>query len=417
MKIVIYLCILLFTIQISAQEIRELQPKIQPLDFSIEGEKEFEKQQQHLAEVIDLLKRGVELDSLPELDQNVFNENIGENDSYWDITNAACSWYCGGGPQEVSASSSLKSQGNTNYLSEYAHDLNYKTAWVEGVKGYGVGEYLLYTFDAYAPRITNIIVVNGYVKSEKAWRENSRVKKLKMYIDDQPYAILNLKDERAANHFTVKPIGIEDRSNLEPYYDKTYTIKFEILEVYPGDKYEDTVISEIYFDGIDVHCFAVGTLITMADRSEKPIEEIKVGEKIISYDFDSASYFETEVTELADVIHNNLIKITWSDDSSVTCTQDHPFLNTEGQWMSFDPKKTKKDYMYDTVLELGTGSTMKTLNGLLSVRNIEILRSSQWTYTIVGLEKGNVFFANNVAVGTEPLRLKKKGKILEAIQK
>jgi hypothetical protein len=31
------------------------------------------------------------------------------------------------------------------------------------------------------------------------------------------------------------------------------TLKFEILEVYPGTRHKDTVISEIYFDGIDVH--------------------------------------------------------------------------------------------------------------------------------------------------------------------
>ncbi|WP_449508538.1 hypothetical protein [Dawidia soli] len=30
-------------------------------------------------------------------------------------------------------------------------------------------------------------------------------------------------------------------------------MKFEILEVYEGAKYDDTVISEIFFDGIDVH--------------------------------------------------------------------------------------------------------------------------------------------------------------------
>jgi len=30
-------------------------------------------------------------------------------------------------------------------------------------------------------------------------------------------------------------------------------MKFEILEVFKGDKYDDTAISEIYFDGIDVH--------------------------------------------------------------------------------------------------------------------------------------------------------------------
>jgi hypothetical protein len=30
-------------------------------------------------------------------------------------------------------------------------------------------------------------------------------------------------------------------------------LKFEIIEVYKGLKYNDTAITEIYFDGIDVH--------------------------------------------------------------------------------------------------------------------------------------------------------------------
>jgi hypothetical protein len=40
------------------------------------------------------------------------------------------------------------------------------------------------------------------------------------------------------------------------YNDKNaanWTLKFEILDVYPGEKYEDTAISELYFDGVDVH--------------------------------------------------------------------------------------------------------------------------------------------------------------------
>lgn len=32
-----------------------------------------------------------------------------------------------------------------------------------------------------------------------------------------------------------------------------WTLKFEIAEVYKGTKYDDVVITEIYFDGIDVH--------------------------------------------------------------------------------------------------------------------------------------------------------------------
>lgn len=87
-----------------------------------------------------------------------------EMKGYWDAIGDGCSWYCGGGPDSVWASSSLKPMAGLNYKADNAHDLSYKTAWVEGVPGNGIGQYLVYRFSAQAPRITKIIVVNGYVK-------------------------------------------------------------------------------------------------------------------------------------------------------------------------------------------------------------------------------------------------------------
>src|SRR5690554_4971369 len=46
----------------------------------------------------------------------------------WDIIGGGCSWYCGGGPNEITASSSLSSQGDNTYEAKNAHDLSYKTA-------------------------------------------------------------------------------------------------------------------------------------------------------------------------------------------------------------------------------------------------------------------------------------------------
>lgn len=187
-------------------------------------------------------------------EQNILqycNEGI---ESIWDTDEAGCSWYCGGGPRKISASSHLTGQGENTYTPENAHDFSYKDAWVEGVNGYGIGEYLLYEFAPGSPRITDIIVVNGYVKSKKAWQENSRVKKLRVYYKDEPLADLLLEDSRTEQYFKFDPIGYGDRSNIKLLEKKEpWTLKFEILDVYKGSKYDDTVISEIYFDGIDVH--------------------------------------------------------------------------------------------------------------------------------------------------------------------
>ena len=156
-----------------------------------------------------------------------------------------CSWYCGGQIDSVTASSALADR----YAAENAHDFSIVTAWVEGVEGNGEGEYIKYAFPGTCPRITTVLIHNGYVKNWDVWRDNGRVKKLLMYYNDKPYVILHLQDTANLQSFDVGILGHEERSEASP----AWSIKFEILEVYPGEKYEDTVITEIYFDGIDVH--------------------------------------------------------------------------------------------------------------------------------------------------------------------
>ena len=155
-----------------------------------------------------------------------------------------CSWYCGGQIDSVTASSALADR----YAAEKAHDFSIVTAWVEGVDGNGEGEYLRYSFPGTCPRITTVLIHNGYVKNWDVWCDNARVKRLLMYYNDEPYAILNLQDTMGLQSFDVGVLGYEDKDSAP-----AWSIKFEILEVYPGKKYEDTAITEIYFDGIDVH--------------------------------------------------------------------------------------------------------------------------------------------------------------------
>ena len=184
-----------------------------------------------------------EYDSLTDADKDEYGESI--KPYYWyTFDGENCSWYCSFHFDEfkITASSYLPSEGYVNYIPDNALDLNYKKVWAEGVDGDGIGEYLIYHLGEMGGEyynISQIIVASGYVKDEELWKNNGRVKKLKVYIDNKPFAILLLEDIRSEQHFNVEPI----------FLNKKKQIKFEILEVYPGEKYSDTVISEIYFDG------------------------------------------------------------------------------------------------------------------------------------------------------------------------
>ena len=235
--------------------------KIKEINFGPELEalfnkREFIYERLNAIDSTDLKPTLEELELIAKLDETVGDQ--------WDAIGGGCSWYCGGGDCTVTASSELMSKSELlNYVAENAFDLQFKNAWTEGVKGNGIGEFLSYSFPAKHPRINEIIVVNGYVKSKAAYKNNSRVKTLAVYYNNKTLAILHLKDIRGKQSFGFSPIGntrteryLKETNSWQTKIDSAqgdWVLKFEILEVYEGDKYEDTVISEIYFDGLDVH--------------------------------------------------------------------------------------------------------------------------------------------------------------------
>ena len=174
------------------------------------------------------------------------------DEEYFYLTEGpGCSFYCGCMIGEQKASSTLKQQGKQDYKASNIHDLDFSTTWVEGAEGYGIGEWVEYTLPAYNPRITELLIANGYVRTKKLWEENSRVKVLDIEVNGKPFARIHLADIYALQSVKVPHIGYSDREHLEG--KEPIRIHFIIREVYPGTKYQDTAISEIFFDGIDVH--------------------------------------------------------------------------------------------------------------------------------------------------------------------
>lgn len=403
MKLILITLFIAICLNLFGQNIKQLYPNSSAaLNFSQDEADAFEKNQQKCHELYG--KPDFDFNDLTPEEKEIIDNCDETMESYWDIEGAGCSWYCGGGPDSVSASSYLQSQGNSNYFPGNAHDLDYKTAWVEGVNGYGIGEYLTYYFRAGSPRITEIKVINGYIKSKSAWQNNSRVKSLKLYINNKPFAILNLKDERSCQTFKVNPIGSKRNEKGELIENKPWTLKFEILEVYQGLKYDDVVMSEIYFDGLDVHCFPEGTKIMMGKGSIKQIEKLTIGDSIKSYSTKDKKYIKSVITELANPIHQNLIKITLENGKTISSTKDHPYLSSNGVFVSYTPKSTIQKYQYENVENLQIGTELKLLNSKSKVFSIEEVIGNKQTYTIVNLSNGNTFIANGFIVGTESLK-------------
>lgn len=157
-----------------------------------------------------------------------------------------CSWYCGGQMYKVTSNSYLKEQGNITYKPNNIHDFDLFTAWVPDTTNGVIGKKINFHFKPLSPRVNEIIIYNGYIKNIDLFKANSRVKKFKLYINNVYYATLELADVTGQQSFKIDPIQSKDKK-------KDLILTFEIVEIYKGDKYLDVAVSEINFNGLDVH--------------------------------------------------------------------------------------------------------------------------------------------------------------------
>jgi hypothetical protein len=142
----------------------------------------------------------------------------------------------------------------------FDHDKN--TCWAEGVEGPGVGEYVYLNMP---PDPAGISIINGYAKTDKTFKNNNRVKQVKISL----YKLFPPKEGEVSELYTpikvkklsfylIRPLK-DSYAPQKIYFPKKWralinkkgetALKTEIFSVYKGDKYDDTCLSEInYFD-------------------------------------------------------------------------------------------------------------------------------------------------------------------------
>lgn len=133
---------------------------------------------------------------------------------------------------KVTASSKLKSTSSFTYGADNLIDNSLQNAWCEGVSGYGEGESVTLTLDG-SYIVSKMKINAGYQKSSTSYYNNSRPKKIKVSFSNGKSLTYTLAD-------AMETQTVDFGSEI-----KTKYVKIEILSVYKGNKYKDTLISEI----------------------------------------------------------------------------------------------------------------------------------------------------------------------------
>ena len=179
--------------------------------------------------------------------------------------------------EEFTASSTLPPSGVARYNAENLQNTYREeggsirtTAWCEGVAGYGIGEHVKMSVKTKAQLegkddeiyFMSLLIVNGYARDTTVWKNNSRVKILRLYVGDKHWCDLHLSDIIKPQIFNIpsifpaksgrkipetgkfaKPLDYEYEWPNTPVYQTD--LIFEIIEVYRGDKFDDTCITGI----------------------------------------------------------------------------------------------------------------------------------------------------------------------------
>lgn len=140
-----------------------------------------------------------------------------------------------GTPLKITASASsvrLAVQSNTYYPAN-AIDGKRSTAWIEGVDGPGLGEWIRFDFDREI-NLHRILIQPGYFKSQSIWAENNRLQTLTAYFSDGTSRDLSFTDRMDSQKVDIGSV-------------KTKWVKLVIKSVYYGTD-PDTAISELAFE-------------------------------------------------------------------------------------------------------------------------------------------------------------------------
>lgn len=146
-------------------------------------------------------------------------------------------------------------------------------------------------------------------------------------------------------------------------------------------------------------CFVGGTIILLADSSTKRIEDIKIGDIVISYNESLQKLEAKPVKSIRGKLSNELIRITLANGIVLQSTNDHPYYVNGYKLASYDPISTTEKYNFDIDIDkLKVGDKVHLVTEeTTTIVSIEELYGIEQVYTFEVADNHN-YYANGILV-------------------
>jgi len=154
---------------------------------------------------------------------------------------------------------------------------------------------------------------------------------------------------------------------------------------------------------IPFDCFIAGTKVTMGDGTFKNIENIEIGDEVLSFNEETETQEPKKVVGKNNPIHDDLIRYVISDDITLTSTEDHPYYVKNKGIASYLPSKTNLLYELGDdrdAVQIEVGDILFHQDGReLEILDIEVKAVPKEVQTfIIHVEDNNNFYAEGILV-------------------
>lgn len=145
--------------------------------------------------------------------------------------------------------------------------------------------------------------------------------------------------------------------------------------------------------GVDIqvlshNCFTAGTQISLQDGSSVNIEDVKVGDSVLSHDFENGENVAGIVGDLKQHTVSNVIHIEIESGIKITTTDEHPFFVISDDSADWVEAKNLK-----------VGDVVRTLDGSgLVILSIEREEKETTVYNLLSVSDHHNFYANGILV-------------------
>lgn len=146
-------------------------------------------------------------------------------------------------------------------------------------------------------------------------------------------------------------------------------------------------------------CFTGNTLITMADNTTKQIDQLQVGDQVLSYNFDTGAHESNYVSEVIVRSNRYTHRYILSNGTNVEATNDHPLYVIGKGYSSLNPEMTKQGYtQIGDVALIEVGDNLMDINGNpVQILEIKAINYPYELYTFNNTNKTSPnFYANNI---------------------